>query len=89
MIAFTCIKKLNMIITYQATTGVGGSLRETVVADQIYLDVFSPHSILLNGAFFLQHFIHIFTVAVVPVANVFAVNAHLLLHVYSVLIHTT
>ena len=52
MIAFTCIKKLNMIITYQATTGVGGSLRETVVADQIYLDVFSPHSILLNGAFF-------------------------------------
>ena len=76
-----------MIITYQATTGVGGSLRETVVADQIYLDVFSPHSILLNGAFFLQHFIHIF--AVVLVANVFAVNAHLLLHVYSVLIHTT
>ena len=89
MIAFTCIKKLNMIITYQATTGVGGSLRETVVADQIYLDVFSSHSILLNGAFFLQHFIHIFTVAVVLVANVFAVNAHLLLHVYFVLIHTT
>ena len=27
-----------MIITYQATTGVGGSLRETVVADQILLN---------------------------------------------------
>lgn len=62
--------------------------RDCSCRPNLFRCVFTPFNPFEWG-FFLQRFIHYTTVAVVPAANVFAVNAHLLLHVYSVLIHTT